>query len=174
VNRAKKEGKTLAFKKMIPFRKGEKKELTPRGEFWGDNPFALLQNNMNRLMEGFSKEWGAGFLTDSNVAIDVKETDEAIEVVAEIPGIDEKDLDISLDQNSVTIRGEKKAEKEEKKGDYYHMERSYGTFCRTIPLPVEINSEKAQANYQKGVLRVMLPKTQAQKESTRKIQIRTS
>ena len=96
--------------------------------------------------------------------MDVKETDKEIHIIAELPGIDEKDIDVSLSQNTLTIKGEKKSEVEDNKEGYHRVERRYGSFHRSIPLPCEVNDEKIAAHFKKGVLTVQLPKTpQAQK-----------
>ena len=104
--------------------------------------------------------------------IDVTETDKEIRVSAELPGMDNKDINVSLTKESLTITGEKKEEKEEKKKDYYRMERSYGSFSRTIPMPVEIDTDKAKALFKKGVLTITLPKTAKAIKEKKKISIK--
>ena len=86
------------------------------------------------------------------------ETDKEIEIAAELPGLEEKDVRINLSDNLLTIRGEKKAEKEQKDKNYRIVERSYGSFERTLELPEGINAEAIKANISKGVLKVTLPK----------------
>jgi len=85
--------------------------------------------------------------------------------------MDEKDIDIALNGDSITIKGEKKEETEEKEKDYYRMERSYGIFTRTVPLPEEVDTEKAEARFNKGVLTVTLPKTEETRNKTKKIKV---
>jgi hypothetical protein len=82
-------------------------------------------------------------------------------------------IEISVDRNRITIRGEKKTEKEKKDHGYYHMERHYGAFHRSIPLPLEVESDKVDAEFNNGVLTVSLPKSAATRERTRKIPVRT-
>ena len=104
--------------------------------------------------------------------IDVVDTDKEIKVSAELPGLDEKDIDVSLTKESLTIKGEKREEKEEKGKDYYRSERSYGSFTRTIPLPLEIDTDKVAASFKKGVLTVTLPKTKQAINEARKVAVK--
>ena len=91
-------------------------------------------------------------------SMDVTETDKEIEITAELPGLEEKDVQINVADNLLTIRGEKKAEKEEKDKDYRLVERSYGSFERTLALPDGVNLDAIQASIAKGVLKVTVPK----------------
>ena len=121
-------------------------------EFWGD----ALPGRWGRLGEGFWPD------------IDVKDTDKELNVSVELPGLDEKDIEVLLSQDALTIRGEKREDTEKDKGGYHYAERRYGAFERTIPLPVSIDAEKAKAAFRKGVLQVSLPKTpdaQAQRKT---------
>jgi HSP20 family protein len=86
--------------------------------------------------------------------------------------MDDKDIEVNLNKDSLTIRGEKKEEKEDKGKDYHHVERSYGSFTRTIPLPVEIEGDKAEAHFKKGVLTVRVPKSARAVEQKKKIAIK--
>lgn len=97
-------------------------------------------------------------------AVDVAETDKAYEIKAELPGLDEKDVEVKLVNGGLTIKGEKHEEKEEKQKDYYLHERRFGSFERYFQIPEGVDSEKIEATFSKGVLTVMLPKTpEAQK-----------
>ena len=100
-------------------------------------------------------------------SVDISETDTEIIVQAEIPGIDPKDLDISLNGRLLTIKGEKKSEHEEKKENYHKIERKYGSFSRTLELPADVDPDKVEAKYKDGVLKIALSKT----ESGKKIQV---
>jgi HSP20 family protein len=91
--------------------------------------------------------------------VDVAETKNEIVVNAEVPGMDPKEFDISLNEGTLTIKGEKKQEKEEKEENYHLIERRYGTFTRSIPLPQEVESDKIGASYKNGVLKITLPKS---------------
>jgi HSP20 family protein len=90
--------------------------------------------------------------------VDVSETADKIVVKAEVPGLDSKDIDISLSGDILTIKGEKKSEREEKEENYHLVERSYGSFARSIRLPVGVEADKIEASYKQGVLTVTCPK----------------
>lgn len=141
-----------------------------------NNPFALFRQEMNSLFDnffhGFEIEPAWGRLGAFNPKVDVKESDKEIAVAAELPGIDDKDITVSLTRDALTIKGEKKQEKEDKGKDYYRMERSYGSFTRTIPLPAEIDTDKAKAEFKKGVLTISLPKTARTIKETKKISVK--
>jgi HSP20 family protein len=133
------------------------------------SPFMSLQREIDRLFEDFSRGFptiagnGATALTPS---MDVTETDKEIEITAELPGLEEKDVQINVADNILTIRGEKKAEKEQKDKNYRLVERSYGAFERTLELPEGVNADAIKANISKGLLKVTVPKpapTQAKK-----------
>jgi len=104
-------------------------------------------------------------------AFDVSETDSALIVKVEVPGIEQKDMDISLSNGLLTIKGEKKLEKKEENEHFHSVERSYGAFSRTFRLPVEIDTEKVDAGYKDGVLTVTLPKTET--AQPRKIEVKS-
>jgi HSP20 family protein len=146
-----------------------------RGE---ERPFFTLQHEMNRIFDDFFRGWdvtpfgtaksGFGFFQPS---IDVKESDTEIIVQAELPGLEEKDIEVLLSNDALTVKGEKKEEKEEKGKTYYHMERTYGAFHRVIPLPGGINQKKVEAQFKNGVLSITLQKTEQAKARGKKISI---
>lgn len=152
------------FRDLVPFtrRSSERNE---------ESPFLSLQREINRTFDDFFNGFALEPFSSNEgfvPAVDVKETDKEIQIQAELPGLDEKDVEVTVNKDFVSIRGEKKAEKEDKdeKKGYYRVERSYGSFSRTIPLPAEVDEDKAEAKYKKGVLKITLPKTEkAQKES---------
>ena len=102
---------------------------------------------------------------------DILEDNKKITLKAEIPGVEAKDIDVSIDGRRLTIKGEKKQEKEEEVGNYYRMESSCGYFSRTIELPAEVDSEKINASYKRGVLKIVLKKTKG--SESKKIQVRS-
>jgi HSP20 family molecular chaperone IbpA len=104
--------------------------------------------------------WPATILSQGGPAVDVADDDDAIRITAELPGLDEKDFTVEVQRGRLVIRGEKKAERQEKKRDYYCSECSYGSFTRSIPIPIEIDAAKATADYKNGVLKIALPKTE--------------
>ena len=106
-----------------------------------------------------------------NASMNVSETENEIRVTAELPGVTEQDIDVTLDDDVLTIRGEKKFErKDEKKENFHFVERSYGTFQRSLRLPFPVDPEQVKASFENGVLTVTLPKT-AQQERARRIQV---
>lgn len=105
--------------------------------------------------------------------VDVTEDDTAYEITAEMPGVEEKDIEVTVKDSRLTLRGEKKSEREEKKKDYHMTERSYGSFQRSFVLPQDIDAEKIKAEFDKGVLTLTLPKTAQAKAKERKVAIKT-
>ncbi|MCX8070367.1 MAG: Hsp20/alpha crystallin family protein [Thermodesulfovibrionales bacterium] len=142
-----------------------------------DNPFLMLQREMNAVFENFFRDFESFPFYQSSGGfspkVDVLETEKEIKINAELPGMDEKDIDVSIHKDAVTIKGEKKLEKEDKGKDYYRMERSYGSFSRTIPIHVEVNTEKAEAKFSKGLLTITIPKTEKAIKEVKKIAIKT-
>lgn len=96
-------------------------------------------------------------------AVDVSETADQVMIKAEVPGIDAKNIDISLSGDVLTIKGEKKSEREEKKENYHLVERSYGSFSRSLRLPTAVDADKIEANYKQGVLTITCPKKEEAK-----------
>ncbi len=104
--------------------------------------------------------------------VDVKETDERYEITAELPGMDEADIEVTLREGMLTISGEKKMETKEEKADYHLTERSYGRFVRTFRLPETADEDKISAGFAKGVLSVVVPKTAAAPAHEKKIEVK--
>ncbi len=131
-------------------------ELTP----WKPvRELSTLRKEMDRLWEDFFGGQRAIAEEASWLpAVDVSESKDAITVKAEIPGMEPKDIDISLSGDVLVIKGEKRQEKEEKEENYHRIERRYGSFSRSLRLPVEVDADKIEAKYEKGVLKVVLPK----------------
>jgi len=119
-----------------------------------------LQDRMNRLFnDQFSGMTRDEALTGSFVPpVDVYEDENAIQVRMEVPGIEEKDIDIQLENQVLTVRGERKFEKEEKEENFHRIERRYGSFTRSFTLPATVNPEDVSADYEKGVLKIRLAK----------------
>jgi HSP20 family protein len=151
----------------------EKGELLPSREIW--EPFGSLRRDMERVFEDFSRDFGWGPPATTGIAmaprVDVSETDTELKIEAELPGIDEKDVEVVLSDGRLTIKGEKKQEKEEKKKDYHLLERSYGSFARSIALPFEADPDQVKASFAKGVLTVTVPKPPEIKAKEKKIAI---
>jgi HSP20 family protein len=143
------------------------------------DPFSAMRAEMDRVFESFL---GRGFgrmpallpsLEEGPVVpdIDIRETDSEFVVEAELPGIDEKDVSVTLSGGVLTIKGEKKSEREEKKQDYHLMERSYGSFQRSFEMDETIDADKVTAVFDKGVLRITLPKRPEVTPSEKRIPI---
>jgi HSP20 family protein len=127
--------------------------------------FGSLQREIDRLIDDFARG-NFGLLTQAQAnlipQIDVSETDKEIEITAELPGLERKDVEISVEDGTLTIRGEKKVETKEKEDDknksYHVSERSYGVFYRLVQLPAGVDPASIQATMSKGVLKVTIPK----------------
>jgi HSP20 family protein len=138
---------------------------------------------MNRLFEDFFSEFplaprgGVGGRELATVGfsprVDVSETDKEVSVSAELPGMDEKDITVEMNDAAVTIRGEKKEEKEEKGKNWHTKEQSYGFFHRVVPLPASVEGAKAKAKFAKGVLTVTVPKRAEEQARRKAIKIET-
>jgi HSP20 family protein len=124
-----------------------------------------LRKEMDRLFDRFwETDWPAWpALGDWMPKVDVADTKDAFMVTAEIPGIDPKEITLTLDGDTLTVKGEKRHEKEEKEETYFRMERAYGAFARTIPLPAPVETGKVTATFKNGILMVKLPKGAAAK-----------
>ena len=136
--------------------------------------FATLQDRMNRL---FRENYGDGGRDESLAtssfapAVDVYEDEHNVTLKIEVPGIDEKDIDIRLENNTLTVHGERKIENEEKEENYRRVERQYGSFTRTFTLPTTVDAEHVSANYDKGVLNITLPKKAEAKPKQIKVNV---
>ena len=120
-----------------------------------------------RLARG---RWDGGFSPD----MDVTETDRQFEVIAELPGMEDRDIEVTLTDGVLTVRGEKRSQtgKEDEDKHHYRLERSYGAFRRSFRLPPEIDAEHVSASFGKGLLKITIPKQETTKAATRKIELR--
>jgi len=149
-------------------------------------PFSSFRREMERLFDDFDdyiwppsfrQAWPQRPFSRNGLempAVDVAEKESAFEITAELPGMKEKDIEVTLSNGGLLIRGEKKAEKEEKKKDYYLHERNYGSFERYFTLPDGVAADQISASFENGVLTVTLPKTKEAKASERKIPIKAA
>jgi HSP20 family protein len=144
---------------------------------FGNDPFSAMRREMDRLFDEFRGVGGGPYAAEPATftpAVSVRQTDKGgVEVTAELPGIDEKSVEVSLADNALTIRGEKKEEKEEKGEGWYLSERSFGSFLRTIPMPVEVDEGKVSAQFKNGVLTVTLPAAPDTERKTKKIEVKS-
>ena len=147
-----------------------------------DDVFHSLHKEIDRVFDDFHRGFHlpAWMKADDKAGtrlsphIDVSETDKNYEITAELPGVDEKDVEIELADNVLTIRGEKKSKKEEKEKDYHLVERSYGSFRRSIRLPFGAEASDAEAKFKNGVLTIVLPKPPEAKAKTKKIELKSA
>jgi HSP20 family protein len=141
------------------------------------DPFRALRREMDRMFEDFARGLPVGALAEGegvavSPRIDVSETDGEMVVTAELPGMKEDDIDVTLAGPMLTLRGEKKAERDRKAEDFHVMERSFGRFTRTVPLPFDADPERIEASFKEGVLTVTIPKPAEEKGKSHKIRIR--
>src|SRR5215472_6647619 len=142
-----------------------------RGNWFDMHPFSLMRkftDEMDRFFHGFRTEGGVW-----TPALEVKEESGKLRVFAELPGLKAEDVKVAVTEDAVTIEGERKNEKEEKGEGFYHTERSYGRFYRSIPLPKGADTEKASAAFNNGVLELTIPIPES-KAKTREIPIKTA
>jgi len=172
----------MKIKNWVLWKGNKEKSLVRQDEI---SPFFALQRDVDRLFEDFMKSFDRGwdfcltpFLYESDFfggvypKVNVSESDKAIEIEAELPGVDEKDVEILLSDDTLTIKGEKKLEKEDREKDYYRFESSYGSFSRAIPLSADIDRDKVDAAFKKGVLTITLPKTEGAKSHVKRIEVK--
>jgi HSP20 family protein len=136
--------------------------------------FATLQDRINRAFrESYRGAAHDESLTTSTFApaVDVYEDEHQVTLKIEVPGIDEKDIDVRVENNTLTVHGERKIEKEEKEENYRRVERQYGAFTRTFTLPQTVDTENVAANYDKGVLKISLPKKAEAKPKQIKVNV---
>jgi len=133
--------------------------------------FATLQDRMNRLFRDNDNQDESLTTSSFAPAVDVYEDEHQVTLKIEVPGIDEKDIDVRVENNTLTVHGERKIEKEEKEENYRRVERQYGSFIRTFTLPTTVDSEKVAADYDKGVLKISLPKKAEAKPKQIKVNV---
>jgi HSP20 family protein len=135
--------------------------------------FNTLQDRMNRLFRDSFSEGREEALTTSTFvpAVDVYEDEHNITLKIEAPGVDEKDIDVRIENHTLTVHGERKFEKEEKEENYRRVERRYGAFTRTFTLPTTVDAEKVTAAYEKGVLKIQLAKKAEAKPKQIKVSV---
>jgi HSP20 family protein len=167
---------------------GGKAEPTSALREW--RPFEALHREINRLFDDFDGGfwrfpfrrsmfdvdpfWRREPTWETSPAMDVTETDKAYEITAELPGMSESDVEVVAANGMLTIKGEKKEEKEEKEKDYYLSERRYGSFSRRMEIPDEVDADKIEATFKKGVLTVNLPKKAEAQKPEKKISVKAA
>lgn len=138
-------------------------------QFWRGSGFGFP--SLRRMMEPepFWRESASGFATPM---VDVSEDDKAFQITADLPGLTEKDIDVTLSGDMLTIGGERREEREEKDRNYHFSERRLGSFRRAFSLPQGVDRDKIDANFKNGVLRLTLPKTQEAMQQQKKIEVK--
>jgi HSP20 family protein len=175
--------KTMTLKDIVPWRWGGlrhwEEESRPYESFLRE--MDSLHKEMDRLFEDFWK--GSGSLSlmtqpwhhgSLNPHIDETEDEKAFHVKVELPGMDKDDVDVTLSNGVLTIRGEKKREDEEKGSNFYRKERSFGSFRRSLPVPIDVDEAKVEAKFEKGILYIELPKTEEAIKKIKHISIKAA
>jgi HSP20 family protein len=173
----------MAIGDIVPWRWGGlrrwEREGRPSDNFRRE--MESLHREMDRLFEGlWSESFGASLLPEVWARgeivpqLDVSEDDKSFAVRVDLPGLDEKDVEVTLSDRVLTVRGEKKEEKEAKEKDYYRRERAYGTFRRSIEIPAAVDATKIEASFTKGVLTIRLPKTKEAQEKVKQIEVKAA
>jgi HSP20 family protein len=186
----------MDLKKLVPwnwFRKEEEEtaaslpvhstgRASPKRAFHG--PFGQLHQEMDQLFDNFFSGFGlspsgaqgpfAGALTDRLLkpTLDIGANDKEYAISIEVPGVEQKDIKIEIADNTLTIRGEKKQEKEEKEKNYYRMERSYGAFQRVLSLPEDADQDSIKAKFKNGVLNITMPRKALPASNVKQIEIK--
>jgi HSP20 family protein len=166
---------------LIPWKSTRGSEPAARSE---RDAVAALQNDVNRAFADFLRSsnvpfspfagWPGSFLDNSGVQVDVAETDKEVKVSAELPGVDEADIDVRVSDGMLVISAEKKADREIDENGYILHERSFGRVERIVPLPDGIDANAAQASFKSGVLTVTIPKTAQAQSGAKRIPVRSN
>ena len=146
------------------------KQFMPTLQRSATSAFAPIQREFDRLFDQLGSAWGGYADIDVTTRMDVRDTDKGLEVTLEMPGVDQKDVKISVEDNVLTVSGEKKSEIERKDENYRVSERVYGAFSRSIALPSSIDADKLAATMDKGVLKIVAPKNGKSQSKTIPIQ----
>jgi HSP20 family protein len=169
----------MAIGELIPWRWGGLRRVDE------DQPFDAFRREMEALHRNidrvFANAWsGPSLLGDTWTTrdvvprLDLTEDDKAFNVTVELPGMDEKDVAVSVADRVLTIRGEKKEEKEKKDKEVYRRERAYGSFRRVMELPADVDADKIEASFRKGVLTITLPKTKEAQAKVKQIPVKAA
>jgi HSP20 family protein len=160
----------MDIRSLIPWRD---KSPAMREDYF--DPFVTFRREMDRMFDDFfgglggMRSPGAGWQGVMPV-VDIEENDKELVVSAELPGLDEKDFDVTVAGDMLTIKGEKKTER--KNGDGHYTERRFGSFSRTVRLPYEVKDENVDAHYDKGILTIRIPKPEDMQKPVRRIEVK--
>jgi len=171
----------------LPIKQEKRTAASSVPQMW--RPFESLREEIDRLFDdfgrGFWRPFGRSLLAEEPLfrrelafpttpAVDLVESEKAYEITAELPGMDEKNIDVKVADGTLTIKGEKQEEKEEKKKDYYLRERSFGSFERSFAIPEGVDADKIDASFKKGVLTLTLPKKPEAQKPAKKIDVKAA
>ena len=172
----------------LPVKQEKRSENAAAAEAW--RPFDTLRREVEQLFHnfgsnflrlptrrsffGFEPLWRREGVWEVAPVVDIAESEKAYELTAELPGMDEKNVEVKVANGNLTIMGEKQEEKEEKKKDYYLHERHFGSFERSFEIPEGVDADKIEANFKKGVLTVTLPKKPEAQKPAKKIEVKAA
>ncbi|MFA7430702.1 MAG: Hsp20/alpha crystallin family protein [Rhodospirillaceae bacterium] len=156
----------MTLRSLLPFGR----DMVPATDLGGD-VFRSLHREIDRVFDDMMRGVPMLDVGRAMPRLDVRDAPDGLEVVADLPGMDEKDIDIRLTDNSLILQGEKKAESDEEKEGWHLHERSYGSFMRRVPLPYGVDEANVSATYDKGVLKITMPKSPTAKETARRIEV---
>jgi len=162
------------IKSLVPWRSQSEMPATRDDVF---APLATFRREVERLFDSFLDGFGGQSPSNGSdliPALDITETDKELVVTAEVPGVSEKEVEVTVSGDVLTIRGEKKAEHEQKNDDCTYIERRYGSFVRSIRLPFEAKDEEIEAKYDKGVLTIRVPKPADAQKPVRRIEVKAA
>lgn len=166
----------VSLNALVPWRSNKSEMPATREEIF--DPFLTFRREVDRMFDDFFTGFGGGRAPRSSFGItptmDLTENEKEIVVTAELPGLDDKDFEVTVSGDILTLKGEKKAEHEQRNGDGHYMERRFGAFSRAVRLPFEIKDEKVDATYDKGVLTIRVPKPAEMQRAARRIEVRTA
>jgi HSP20 family protein len=162
------------IKALVPWRSNKSQAPAQRDDFF--DPFVTFRREMDRMFEDF---FGGGSLRPAQTgwqgltpAVGIEETSEELLISAELPGVSDKDVEVSLAGDILTIKGEKRAEQEKANGDSYYMERRFGSFSRSVRLPFDVQDRDVDAKFKDGVLTIRLPKPAEMQKAARRIEVK--
>jgi HSP20 family protein len=166
----------MDFKALVPWRHDSKSQTPARRDDLLD-PFVAFRREVDRMFDGFFDGFGrpgrslTGW-SDLTPTMDLVENDKDLTITAELPGLDEKDFEVTVAGDLLTLKGEKKSDHEQRNGDSYYAERRYGSFTRSVRLPFEVKDDAVEAKYDKGVLTVRIPKPAEMQRAVRRIEVK--
>jgi len=166
------------FKALVPWR-DKSQTPAPRDEY--HDPFLAFRREVDRMFDDFFSGFGRravgspfGPWSTATPSMDLTDNEKEIVVTAEMPGLDEKDFEVTLVGDLLMINGEKKTEHEDRSGNAYYVERRFGSFSRSVRLPFEAGDQQVQANYDRGVLTVRVPKPPEAQRHVRRIELKAT